>query len=112
MELVKGANIALRFLLELAAVAALGYWGAHVGTMLPLKLLLGLGAPLLLVLVWGTFAAPRATVTLPAPAPFLLRLALLILAGGALALAGRATWGMAYTALAVVNAALLAVWRQ
>lgn len=86
--------------------------GAHAGATLPLKLVLGLGAPLLLVLLWGTFAAPRATVTLPAPAPFLLGLALLMLAGGALALSGRVSWGTAYAALAVVNAALMAVWRQ
>ena len=41
----RGANLALRFLLELAMLAALATWGFTVGNGWPLKLLLGLGAP-------------------------------------------------------------------
>ena len=52
------ANDALRFLLELAALAALTYWGATADT--PIWPLLGIGAPLLLALFWGQFMSPKA----------------------------------------------------
>ena len=54
------ANDGLRFVLELAALTALGYWGfaEHEGV---LQWLLGLGAPLLAAVVWGAFVAPKAS---------------------------------------------------
>jgi hypothetical protein len=72
LEGVKTANLALRFLLELCALVALGYWGFKTGGGLITKLALGIGAPLLAAVVWGTFLAPRAAV----PTPGLLRLVL------------------------------------
>src|SRR4051794_27452061 len=53
-----GANLALRFALELAALAALAYWGFHTGRTAIADVVLGLGAPLLAAVVWGVFAAP------------------------------------------------------
>src|SRR5918997_3472095 len=96
METLKLANLALRFLLELCALAALGYWGFKKGTSLIVKIGLGLGAPLLAAVLWGTFVAPRA----PIPPPGLLRLILeLVVFGSAAALyaAGRPTlaWALA-----------------
>jgi Protein of unknown function (DUF2568) len=46
MELIKGANLPLRFLLELCALGALGYWGFKTGGALVAKVGLGIGAPL------------------------------------------------------------------
>ncbi|HEX6711657.1 MAG TPA: DUF2568 domain-containing protein [Rubrobacter sp.] len=40
------ANLARAFLLELCALAALGYWGVSVGGGLVTKRALGLGTPL------------------------------------------------------------------
>lgn len=53
-------NYTIRFLLELCALAALGYWGFTIGQNLALKILLGLGAPLLAAVAWGAFVAPKA----------------------------------------------------
>jgi hypothetical protein len=52
------ANDGLRFLLELAALISLGYWGfaEHDGVS---QWLPGLGAPLVAEAVWGAFVAPR-----------------------------------------------------
>ncbi|EFM10876.1 conserved hypothetical protein [Paenibacillus curdlanolyticus YK9] len=55
-------NLGLTFILELLAVAALGYWGFHAGSNLPLRLLLGIGAPVLMIFVWGTYLAPKASI--------------------------------------------------
>ena len=59
------ANLALAFVLELCALAALGIWGFSVGGEPVMKTALGLGAPLLAAVLWGLFAAPRALVSAP-----------------------------------------------
>jgi hypothetical protein len=52
------ANDILRFFLELAALAALAYWGATADT--PVWPLLAVAAPLLLAVFWGLFMSPKA----------------------------------------------------
>jgi hypothetical protein len=112
MEIVKAANLAVRFLLELCALAALGYWGFKSGNGLLLKLGLGLGAPLLAAVAWGLFVAPKAAVQLPGPARLLVELVIFGLALAALYAAGQPglTWifGIVY----LINKLLTIVWRQ
>jgi hypothetical protein len=55
----------LAFLLELGAVAALGYWGFTTGQTIRTKILFGVGAPVLAGILWGLFAAPQATFGVP-----------------------------------------------
>ncbi len=61
------ANETLAFLLELAMLAALGFWGATMGGSAAVDVLLGVGAPLTAVIVWGLFAAPKARIPLTMP---------------------------------------------
>jgi hypothetical protein len=56
--MIKPANLALKFLLELAAFAAFAVWGADVGSG-AIAVILAVAAPLVAVLLWGRFAAPR-----------------------------------------------------
>jgi hypothetical protein len=65
MSILKGANLALRFLLELCALATLCYWGFKTGTGPISKVVLGIGAPLAAAVLWGTFVAPAAPVSVP-----------------------------------------------
>jgi Protein of unknown function (DUF2568) len=51
MELIKGANLALRFLLELCALGALGYSGFKAGNTTIAKIALGVGVPLVAAIV-------------------------------------------------------------
>lgn len=101
MAAIKGANLGLRFLLELCLLGALGYWGAQIGPGPLGKVALGLGAPLLLAVVWGTFMSPKARVPLPTTAHLLAESALFGLGVAALAagqsrlaLALALTWGL------------------
>ncbi|MEA3462980.1 MAG: YrdB family protein [Bacteroidota bacterium] len=48
-------NLALRFLLELAAIIVFGYWGHSLG-MDGTRLLLAILFPLLFAVLWGVFA--------------------------------------------------------
>jgi hypothetical protein len=62
LEVIKGANLALRILLELCALGALGYWGVNAGGGLMSKIGLGVGAPLVAAVVWGAFVSSRTPV--------------------------------------------------
>jgi hypothetical protein len=54
-----GALLAVRFALEMAALAALAYWGF---TELDgvLSVVLGIGTPLAAAVLWGLFVSPKA----------------------------------------------------
>ncbi len=51
-------NLALRFLLEMIGLVALGVWGWGQGEGL-FRFVLGLGLPVLAAVLWGTFAVPE-----------------------------------------------------
>jgi hypothetical protein len=104
---VSPANLALRFLLELSALAALGYGGAHVRAGLAVRVALAVIAPLLAALVWGAVVSPKARVRVPAPVRLLVELAIFGAGVGALVTAERARWAAAYAAAVVLHE----VWR-
>jgi hypothetical protein len=99
------ANDGLRFLLELAALTALGYWGfaEHGGTV---QWLLGLGAPLVAAGVWGRFIAPKASH--PTVDPLRLALEAVVFGSGVAALlaADRTGLGLVFAALVLVHLVL------
>lgn len=49
----KRFNLILRALMELGIVLGLGYWGFRTGDSIGMKILLGIGAPLLIFGFWG-----------------------------------------------------------
>jgi Protein of unknown function (DUF2568) len=65
MRALGGALLAVRFGLELAALAALVYWGFSEfdGVM---SVVLGVGAPLTAAVIWGLFVSPKARYGSPA----------------------------------------------
>ena len=72
----RGANLVLRFLLELSALAATAYWGFSTASGVT-QWVLGLGAPALVAVVWGLFVSPKAKIELPHPAQFAIELLVL-----------------------------------
>ncbi len=92
---IKSVNLALRFLLELCALAALAYWGSHTGTGLIAKIGLGIGTPLVAAVIWGIFVASKASVTVPEPWHLILELLVFGSAVAGLVAAGRPTLGWA-----------------
>jgi hypothetical protein len=112
MDVLKGINLAVRFLLELCMLAAVGYWGFETQSGWAMKLILGIGLPLLIAVIWGLFVAPRAIYPLSG-IPHLV-LALILLGSGAVALfaSGNSTLGWVYAITLIVNQVLLVVWKQ
>ena len=83
------ANLALRFILEMAALAAIAYWGWQQSDGLS-KYLFAIGAPMIMAIIWGTFRVPgdaSASGKAPVPTPGILRLAIELL------IFGFAVWG-------------------
>jgi Protein of unknown function (DUF2568) len=112
VELIKGANLALRFLLELCALVALGYWGFKNGSGALAKIALGIGTPFVAAIVWGVFVAPRAPVALPGVVVLLLQALVFGSAAAGLANAGHRTLALVFGALVIINAILMYVWAQ
>ncbi|WP_348788600.1 YrdB family protein [Leifsonia sp. NPDC080035] len=54
-----GPNDILRFVLELFAVVSLGIWG-FIAWPLPWNIVIGIGAPVLAILLWALFRSPKA----------------------------------------------------
>jgi len=101
------ANLALRFLLELALLAALGLWGARAGATGLLSAILAVAAPLAAAILWGAFVSPKARFLIGWQA----RLGVEIALFGA-AIAGLAVSGFPKLAVALAAAAAFhEAWR-
>ena len=88
-------NLAVRFILEMAGMVALGWWGWNQGEGI-LRFLLALGIPFLAAVLWGTFAVPddpSRSGEAKVPVPGIVRLML------ELAFFGLATWSLFATGL-------------
>ena len=106
------ANELLAFLLELAALACLGWWGFTAGGDAALHVLLGLGTPLAAIVLWGLFAAPRAR--LRPGLPLVLTVKAVVLGGGAAALygVGHPLAAMTMAVVVTANTALAETFRR
>ncbi len=112
MATLRLVNLAVRFLLELAALVAFGFWGLRTGDSIISSLLLCIGAPTAAIVFWWLFVAPRSRFALPAAVKLVLGLAVLGLAALALVATHQYLTSVVYTALVVVNQILLLVARQ
>jgi hypothetical protein len=112
MDLIKGANLLLRFLLELCALGAVGYWGFKTGSGMAAKIGLGIGAPLVVAVVWAVFVSPQAPVQLPLVLSLLLQVLVFGSAAAALGASGHRTLALVFLVIVVINTILMYVWRQ
>ena len=106
MLVLKELNLLVRFLLELCMLAAVGYWGFKTGSSSTMKVILGIGLPILVAIswwfAWKLSGIPR------------LALELTLLGLGAIALfaSNQPDLGWIYTAAVIINKILMVVWKQ
>lgn len=112
MAMIKMLNEALRFILELCALASFGYWGIQSGKVWYVKALLGIMAPLFVGIIWGTFGSPGASIPVRGFGRLALEIAIFGLASAGLLVAGRVNLGLVLAILFVINRILMGVWHQ
>ncbi len=105
----RDANLVLRFLLEVAALVSLGYWGFSTQDTLVTKILCGIGAPLVAAVIWGLFVAPKAAHPVRLPWRLLIEAIVFGAAAAGLFGAGRSTLGWVFLALVLISEVLLLV---
>ncbi len=106
MSTAEGANLALRFILEMATLAALAYFGFV--TFIPLGVIL----PVVGILVWGTFVAPRAKKRLEDPARLAVEVVFFASGVVALALSDLAPVAVVFAIAAAVHIGLMLQLKQ
>lgn len=117
MNPIFAANLVLRFLLELAGLWAAGYWGFTTFDTWPMKLLCGIGLPVLMATVWGVFRVPNdggaPKVRVAPQVRLALEVVFFTLAVGLLALSGQAMLALVFVGLLVINYGILhdRTWR-
>jgi hypothetical protein len=102
----RAANLAVKFLLELGAIAALAYWGATSGGGVR-AVLLALVTPAVAIVLWGLFAAPKSGRRLSPGARVPFELFVFALAVVAFVAAGSPGAALVFAVIVVVNTALL-----
>ena len=112
MEVLKGLNLLVRFLLELCMLAAVGYWAFKTQAGWGMKILLGIGLPVMIAVLWGLFVAPKAMYPLNAIPHLVVSLILLGSGAVALSVSGNLTLGRMYAIILIVNQTLLLLWKQ
>ncbi|WP_238933752.1 YrdB family protein [Brevibacillus choshinensis] len=87
--MIHGFFLLLVFLSEVAAIIAYGYWGFHVPSSALVKWVLGVGIPAAVIVVWGLFLSPNASVEIPQALCIGMKVIIFGLAAAALYSAGR-----------------------
>ena len=103
MSALRGANLGLRFFLELAAIAAVSVWGFGE------HWLLGIAAPSVVIAAWALFVAPKRRFELGRPLRFGVELCVWIGAAAALYASDRHALGVVFGIVAIASAALNAM---
>jgi len=97
------ANLALRFIVELVGVGALGYSAFQVGGSGPARIVLAIGAPLALIVFWAIVVAPTADSGLSQAQKDVIGTALLVATAVAVAVAGQPVAAVVFGAVVVLN---------
>ena len=106
------ANLVVRFLLEVCALTALGFWGAQTGGRTLTKLVLATATVLIAAAAWAVFVAPNAPLDAGPVLRWAVELAVFAAATGSLVTTGHPRYAVALAVVYLANRALMAVWDQ
>ena len=109
MTAIKGANLLVAFLIELAMLAAFAYGGWVGPEPMWLKVVLAVGLPALAIVLWAVWAAPKAGKRrLNEPALSIFKVLIFAAATFVLWASGQGTFAVVFGLLAAVN--IIAAW--
>ncbi|HEY6411169.1 MAG TPA: YrdB family protein [Ktedonobacteraceae bacterium] len=112
LTILKNANLILAFLLELCVLVTLGYWGLQTGQGMIAKIGLAIGAPVVAVVIWALFGAPKAVWPLLGLWHLIVDVVFFGAAAVALLAAGQRQLAVAFALVVVINHILVYVWAQ
>lgn len=107
MMVVQYAIISIFFLLEIAMLVSFMYWGFHLDTSLLVKILFGIGTPILVAIIWGTFIAPKASIPVSVPIRILLQIILFSSAAVALYFSEKGTLAIIFGTVVLIEMTLM-----
>lgn len=105
-------NMALRFVVEMAAYAALGFWGATNPSPLIVRVALATLTPLAAMVLWSLLLAPKARWRQHDPLAMVLELAVFAGAAVAIGVTGPVWLTEAFIAVAVANTILVRLFER
>lgn len=108
----KAFNLLVMFLLELSVYAAVALWGFTASDKWLVKVLLGVGGPVVMIAVWAMLGSPRAPYPVHGVGRVVLEALWFGAGAAALAAAGKQGWAATFAGVFLVNAALRLLWNQ
>lgn len=108
----RSTNLALAFLLELALLGSLAYWGYRLDAGVAVRVVAAIGAPVLLGLTWSLIAAPTAKRRLTSERLVLFKLLVFTLGAGLLWSTGQHGLAIVLEVVALANLGLSIAWRS
>ncbi len=103
MTLVRDLALGLRFLLELAAIATVGCWGLGLDAPTAVRVVAGIAAPLVVIVVWGAVVSRRPRLAVPGWLRLLTEGLVWLAAIAALPAVARPRLAVAFAVLVVVD---------
>jgi hypothetical protein len=110
--MLKSINLGVAFVLELCLLVAFAYLGFQLGATPLVKVVLAIGAAVLVALIWGRYMAPKSETRLTGAAYLALKFVLFGLAALGLAIFGQGTLAIIFAVVSLINQVLLLVWQQ
>ena len=104
-------NLLVRFILELVIFFSFAYWGFHLDNGLIVKMIAGIGLCLVMVVIWGIFISPKATVKLPEAGVIAIEFVITLSAFLCLYAAGLQTFAIVFGIAAVINRLLITAYK-
>ncbi|HEY9227856.1 MAG TPA: YrdB family protein [Gemmatimonadaceae bacterium] len=112
MAALRVINLGVRFLLELAALAIFGYWGATLAAGVVLRTTAAVVLPLAVAVCWGIFISPKARVPTGRLGRAGLGLLVFLAAAAALYTRGHVAPAATFAVVAVASSVILYILPQ
>lgn len=103
MDILKDFNFLILFLVELAMLYNFAFWGFTLRAPTAARYLIGLGAPVVTIVLWGMFFSPDPAFMLVQPWNAMGEYALFGLSSVAIAGAGRVRWAIVFFTIAIIS---------
>lgn len=112
MEVLKLMNLALSFVIEVAALIACAYWAYRLPVSGLLKIIGAVVTPIIFIAIWSLFLSPQADFRLPMVWLVVGKLVIFGIVAAMLHVSGQKAASVVFGSLVLVNTALAVFWDQ